>query len=138
MDPNPTSSVEPYTHELRLHHILLVDDDLDLLNLIKEMLELNDYTVSTATNGVEALKTIMSKEVDVIICDLMMPNMAGDMFYLAVERVKPHLCQRFIFLTGYESHPKFGPFLKKINVQVVSKPVTMDKLLSVVYSALTR
>jgi CheY-like chemotaxis protein len=132
------SSPQPIVHELPTHHVLIVDDDVPLLESFKEMLQMNGFRVSTATNGVEALKTVMSQDVDAILCDLMMPNMAGDMFYLAVERTKPRLCRRFIFVTGYENDPKFGPFLKRINAVVLNKPVTMDKLLSTVYSALTR
>jgi CheY-like chemotaxis protein len=140
MDPfNLASQPEPsMVHELATHHILVVDDDAALLEAFQEMLQMNDYRVSTATNGVEALKIVMQRDVDVIICDLMMPTMAGDMFYLAVERTKPNLCHRFIFVTGYENDPKFSPFLKKINAVVLNKPVTMTRLLDSVYLTLTR
>jgi DNA-binding NtrC family response regulator len=136
---NPPEQIEsPVVHDLQIHRVLLVDDDVLLLEAFQAMLEMNDYRVSTATNGVEALKIVMREDVDVIICDLMMPTMPGDMFYLAVERTRPQLCRRFVFVTGYENDPKFGPFLKRIEAVVLKKPVTMDRLLQTVYRALTQ
>ena len=87
------------------------------------------YIVNTAPNGVEALKLIMRHEVDAIICDMMTPHMPGDMFYMAVERVKPNLCARFIFVTSYEGNPKNEAFFKKVNGIVLYKPTTLGKLM---------
>lgn len=107
----------------------MVDDDVEWLELNKELLESHGYTVSTATDGVEALKIIIKQDVDVILCDMMMPNMAGDMFYQAIERTKPHLCRRFIVITGHEGHPKLEAFLKRTKTVVLYKPMNMAKLL---------
>jgi len=121
--------LEEKTHDIRMKHVLVVDDDPDVAESYKEMLQANDYMVTVSPNGVEGLKTIMHMDVDAIFCDMMMPHMAGDMFYLAVERVKPHLCPRFIFVTGYEGNPKFEAFFKKVNGTVLYKPITMGKLI---------
>ena len=113
----------------RIRSILVVDDDVELAMMYKELLGSQGYIVNTAPNGVEALKSIMRYEVDAIICDMMMPHMPGDMFYTAVERVKPHLCQRFIFVTSYEGNPKVEAFFKKVNGIVLYKPTTLGKLM---------
>lgn len=112
-----------------IKHLLLVDDDTVLLSLVKAMLETSGYTVTIASNGVEALKSIMNSDVDAIICDLMMPRMAGDIFYVAVERLKPQLTRNFIFSTGNEGNPKFDEFLKRVKPVLLTKPVTLGKLL---------
>ncbi|MBU6402442.1 MAG: response regulator [Verrucomicrobia bacterium] len=129
MNPEQAASPPSQPLELKVKHILVVDDDVELAQSYKELLESYGYLVTTVPNGVEALKTIMNMDVDAILCDLMMPHMAGDMFYVAVERVKPHLCQRFIFVTAYEGHPQFAPFLKRVNAVALYKPVTLGKLL---------
>jgi two-component system cell cycle sensor histidine kinase/response regulator CckA len=132
---------EQKTHEFKMKHVLVVDDDPDVADSYKEMLQANDYLVTVAHNGVEGLKTVMHLDVDAIFCDMMMPHMAGDMFYLAVERVKPHLCPRFIFVTGYEGNPKFEAFFKRVNGVVLYKPVTLGKLvgtLSVMFSKVSK
>jgi DNA-binding NtrC family response regulator len=126
--PRPQNP-ENITYELRMRHVLVIDDDVQVLESYKEMLQLNDCLVSTFTAGVDALKKIMEADVDAIFCDLMMPTMAGDMFYKAVQRVKPHLCSRFVFITGYEGHPRFAEFIKREKPVVLYKPVTMGKLI---------
>jgi DNA-binding NtrC family response regulator len=129
-----------FTHEANLKHVFLLDDDLEVLDTYAEILMANDCTVSKFTNGVDALKLIMQGEVnvDVIFCDLMMPTMAGDMFYKAVQRVKPHLCPRFVFITGYEGHPRFEEFIKREKPVVLYKPVTPGKLIGTLNVAMQR
>jgi DNA-binding NtrC family response regulator len=121
-----------------MKHVLLIDDDQDVLDSYREMLEANDCLVSAFTNGVDALKRVMEMDVDAIFCDLMMPKMAGDMFYKAIERVKPNLCSRFIFITGYEGHPRFEEFIKREKPVVLYKPVTMGKLIGTLNVVLKR
>ncbi|MFA6547027.1 MAG: response regulator [Limisphaerales bacterium] len=113
----------------RISSVLVVDDDVELAMMYKELLGSQGYIVNTAPNGVEALKLIMRHDVDAIICDMMMPHMPGDMFFTAVERVKPHLCHRFIFVTSYEGNPKIETFFKKVNGIVLYKPTTLGKLM---------
>lgn len=57
--------------------ILVVDDEIHIVELIKYNLETNGYKVYTAHDGKEALKTAEEKSVDLIILDLMMPEMDG-------------------------------------------------------------
>ena len=63
---------------------------------LKEALEIQGYVVTVASNGAEGLKKILATDFSIILCDTVMPNFPGDMFYLAVERVRPRLCQRFV------------------------------------------
>ena len=58
-------------------HILLVEDDMIMLKLMKEALIKNGYTVSTAVDGQEALKIAKKDTPDMVITDLMMPVMDG-------------------------------------------------------------
>ena len=128
-DPNPLSQeVSDEVADLEIKSVLLLDDDLDLSDTLKALLESHNYVVTTAKNGVEGLREVMALDFDVIMCDMLMPAMPGDMFYLAIERIKPHLCERFIFLTGYADNPKVSEFLKKINATVLTKPVTNEEL----------
>src|ERR1700759_1461789 len=87
--------------ELEIKNILLVDDDTELANTLKILLESRHFIVTTVDDGVKALREVMAFDFDVIICDLLMPNMPGDMFYLAVQKTKPELCKRFLFVTGH-------------------------------------
>lgn len=113
----------------RISNILVVDDDVELAMMYRELLGSVGFDVVTAANGVDALNYIMSNLPDAIICDIMMPNMPGDMFYIAVQRVKPELCERFIFVTSYEGNPRIEAFFKANKSFVLYKPVTLDKLM---------
>ncbi len=126
------------TPDLDIKSILLLDDDIDLADTLKLLLESHNYIVTTARNGVEGLHEVMALDFDLIMCDMMMPAMPGDMFFRAVERIKPYLCRRFIFLTGHADKPKVSEFLRSIGALVLYKPVTTDELIQTISFVLKR
>jgi CheY-like chemotaxis protein len=123
--------------ELEIKSILLLDDDVELADTLKLLLESRNYVVTTVKNGVEGLHEVMAFDFDVIMCDMLMPTMPGDMFYLAVQRTKPHLSERFIFITGHSGNPKVDAFLQKTKAAVLYKPVTTDELIRALSIVLT-
>lgn len=56
--------------------ILIVDDEIDIVNMLKDYFKLNDYNVLTATGGIEAIKKA-EKQPDIILLDINMPNVDG-------------------------------------------------------------
>ena len=132
------SSGDDLTQELEITNILLLDDDVELAETLKLLLESRNFIVTTARNGVEGLREAMGMDFDVIICDMMMPRMPGDMFYLAVQKVKPHLCPRFLFVTGNGDDPRTNDFLQRSDGLVIFKPVPSDELLQMISLVLQR
>ncbi len=65
--------------------LLLIDDDPNLILLVKDYLEFRGYEVVTAENGREALEVLEHDIPDMIICDVMMPEMDG---YSLVKHVR--------------------------------------------------
>ena len=61
-------------------HILVVDDSITTRSLEKNILEMAGYEVTTATDGVEALRLLNEKRVDLVVSDIQMPNMDGIVF----------------------------------------------------------
>lgn len=116
--------------------ILLVEDDLMFAEVVKENLETYGYSVTVAGDGVQGLKRVMERDFDIVLCDLMMPNLPGDMFYVAVERVKPQVAKRFIFITGHQNNPKISEFVKKVRALTLFKPFEMHLLLETIQTAL--
>ena len=133
-----TSVPTDETSELEIKSILLLDDDQELANTLKELLESRNYVVTTVSNGAEGLREVMALDFDVIICDMLMPHMPGDMFYMAVQKVKPHLARRFIFITGHQDNPKISEFLKRVNGLVLYKPAPIDELIGMISLVLKR
>ena len=109
--------------------VLIVEDDLELAQIYETLLEGFDYDVTTASDGSLALKRVLAQDMDAVLCDLRMPELDGDLFYSAVERAKPHLCSRFIFITGAAEDPKYQAFLKRVKSPVLHKPVHPAKML---------
>jgi DNA-binding response OmpR family regulator len=112
--------------------ILLVEDDAELAAMLKEFLEAYCYLVSTVANGVDALKAVMERVYELIICDVMMPKLAGDAFYYAVQRVNPALCERFIFITAHGDTQRTQEFLNHVSGMVLLKPFHVDDLLQTI------
>jgi DNA-binding response OmpR family regulator len=137
--PVPTTSdLPPETSELEIKNILLLDDDTELADTLKELLEAHNFVVTTACDGVAGLREVMDVDFDVIICDMLMPGMPGDMFYLAAKTVKPQVADRFLFITGHRGNPKVDDFLKSIEAVVIFKPVLTDELVRMISFVLQR
>jgi CheY-like chemotaxis protein len=112
--------------------VLLLEDDPSFQEIMKEFLEGHGYTVVTVQNGVEGVHEILAHDFEVILCDMMMPTLAGDMFFRAVERMRPHLCDRFIFMTGHRGNPKVNDFIRTVNGTMLAKPFHVDDLLETI------
>ena len=102
--------------------VLIVDDDFAFADMTRMILEEHGYQVELAADGVQGIKKIMVSDYSVILCDMVMPHLAGDMFYTAIERVKPHLCRRFVFVTGHQGDRKVDEFVRKVRGLVLWKP----------------
>jgi len=124
--------------ELEIKNILLVDDDEALADTLKLLLESRNFIVTTSHNGADALREVLAFDFDVIICDMLMPKMAGDMFYLAVQKTKPQMTKRFLFVTGHADNPKVDAFLKSVDGLVVFKPVLTEELVRMISFVLKR
>ncbi len=57
--------------------VLVVDDDKDLRDVVRVVLEHSGFTVSEATNGLEALRKLEARSVDLIVLDVFMPELGG-------------------------------------------------------------
>lgn len=108
--------------------ILILDDDPTLSDVLRDFLEHQNFQVAAVNSGVEGVKLVMGESFDLILCDMVMPNMRGDMFYKAVERIKPQLCKRFIFMTGHQSDKGVNDFVRSIKGLVLWKPFEMHQL----------
>jgi DNA-binding response OmpR family regulator len=135
--PQDVPSKTESRHDIK--SILLLDDDIELADTLKHLLETHNFVVTTVGNGVEGVREIMRFDFDLIMCDMKMPQMPGDMFYFAVQRTKPYLCPRFIFITGYPDKPEVIRFLSGLADGVVlNKPMSDEELIRTISFVLKR
>src|SRR3954469_4831938 len=121
-DLAPASPVEG-TH-LRLHlseaadisrKILLVEDDPAFQEIMRDFLTESGFNVVAVQNGVEGVHEVLASDFEVILCAMMMPTLPGHMFFRAVERMRPPLCSRFVFMTGHRGNQKVNDFINLVN-----------------------
>ena len=119
----------------RKRHVLIVDDNAELAWFFSEILKLHGYEVTAMSDAVLALKHLLSHPTDAVICDLQMPALDGDLFFATVERAKPELVRRFIFVTGLAEDARFQKFVSTVEAPVLRKPVAVETLLAEVERA---
>lgn len=72
--------------DTNLPNLLLVDDDPNLILLVKDYLEFKGYQVCVANNGVQALEIVNRESIEMVICDIMMPEMDGYTFVTEMRK----------------------------------------------------
>jgi DNA-binding response OmpR family regulator len=119
-------------HTLELKAILVVDDDQQLASALQWILADENFLVDVAFDGEEALLKVKAHVYDAVICDLKMPRLRGDEFYIQAKEARPDLADRFIFITGFATDPKIALFLLKHNVKYLIKPFPVPGLIQCV------
>jgi len=116
--------------------ILVVDDELIIAQLITDVLAGDGYDVATASDGLVALEHIGRHEYDLILSDLRMPGLDGLGLYRELERTRPELLRRFIFITGTSAHTDYAGLIGDLPVPILTKPFDMSELQRVVRETL--
>lgn len=124
--------------EKKLGKILVVDDEKDILQIIKYNLELNGYEVQTAENGVDALEKNNKFKPDLILLDIMMPHKDGIQTCLELRANPTNKDTLIIFLTALSDENSEIKGLEVGADDYMSKPIKPKLLVSRVQSALRR
>jgi len=82
--------------------ILLVDDNLDYLRLMRDSLFASGYTVHTAEDGEEACQQLSKYEVDLILSDIRMPRLDGLKLHAFAREMDRYRNTIFIFVSGFK------------------------------------
>ena len=118
--------------------IMVVEDDFALLEGIRELLELTDYRVVPASNGVEALELLDRFRPDLIVSDIMMPEMDGYEFHSKVRERVELLTIPFIFLTARGEKVDIRRGKSEGADDYITKPFDDEDLLVAIGAKLTR
>jgi CheY-like chemotaxis protein len=108
--------------------VLLLEDRGDFREVLRDHLVARSFQVTSVQSGVEGMFEIRKGAFDLIICDMMMPRMGGEMFYWAVTRIRPATARRFIFFTGHRNNPALEFFFQRVKATVLTKPFTLKAL----------
>lgn len=110
--------------------LLIVDDDPDLLSMLKELLEEHKYRVLSAGDGIEALEVLAEHAVDCVISDVRMPRMTGVQL-LAAMRSRGFHGVPLILASGFSDVTRQSAIALGA-IDLLSKPYNFDSLLDLV------
>ena len=127
-DPQPESR-KVQQHEQALKAVLVVDDDQQLASALQWILADENFLVDIAFDGDEAVRKVKVHDYDAVICDVKMPHLEGDEFYLRARELRPTLSDRFIFITGYATDPEIRQFFVANEVKFLVKPFAIAGLI---------
>jgi len=121
----------------RVKKILVVDDNENDRMLLMELLSTNNYDVSEACNGIEALQNVRTSKPDIIISDIMMPEMDGFTLLRELKKNSFSLDIPFIFYTANYVSEKDGELASKLGAsKFILKPADLKELLGEIGSVI--
>ena len=115
--------------------ILVVDDEPAIRELFVDILERFPIQVDTAANGVEAMRKVLHGSYDLVISDMIMPEMDGPTLYRELSRRRPEVLRRFVFTTGDCAGAASNRFLEEVQRPVIPKPIDIRRVVEVVREA---
>lgn len=109
--------------------IVVIEDNPDVRNNLKEILESAGYTVDTAENGEIGLEVLKRTMPDLILCDIMMPELDGYGLLKAVRNSKVLASTPFVFLTAKTAREDLSKGMELGADDYIMKPFTIAELL---------
>ncbi len=106
--------------------VLVVDDEPLVVSSLARNLRGHDVTGAHSAQG--ALELLEAGQFDVVVCDLMMPEMTGMDLHAATRVKHPALASRFIFITGGAFTENARRFANEVQLPLLAKPVDLDAL----------
>ena len=112
-----------------MKHIMLVDDEMHVLRIMKLALEKHGYDISTYSNGQDALDALHKEQPDALITDIQMPRMTGEELCKQIEKVFPERNFLIFVLTSRTEveHREWSASIP--NLRFLEKPVSMRLLM---------
>ncbi len=116
--------------------VLVVDDEQDVAELLKEMLERDGFEVHAAFNGIDALERLRSEEYALVLSDLNMPGLDGKGLFEATKNELPDVVRKIGFITGDTLSKEAERFLEHSGRPYLEKPVSPIELRKLISSML--
>jgi YesN/AraC family two-component response regulator len=120
-----------------LAHILVIDDDEQIRDVLKLMLEHEGYIVDTAENGFEGVNLYKEKGADLVITDILMPGMGGVQTIMELRLISPDV--KVIAISGGDQiAPEY--YLRVIKnlgtLHEMKKPINREELIKAIQTLL--
>jgi DNA-binding NtrC family response regulator len=117
-------------------HILVIDDEPVVLNSCEKILSEEGYTVHTVQTGAEGLQKLAEERFDIVLTDLMMPEISGMEVLARTLELYPDMAM--IMITGYSTVHTAVEAMKIGAYDYIPKPFTIEELVEAVDNALKK
>jgi len=122
----------PRSAKMRRSRILVVDDEPNVCFSLERLLA-KEGDIFTATSAGQALTLIREgQRFDVLLCDLMLPEMDGPALHEHIRGLDPRQAERMVFMTGGVFTVRAREFLETVKNERLSKPFDVDALIALV------
>ncbi len=129
-----TESIKAEVKEIdqSIHHdggtILIVEDEPDLVEILKDMLVSLGFEVLVASDGIMALDEYNKyhSQIDLVISDIIMPKMGGKELYKKLKEVNPQI--KFLFTSGYASTGMYQKYTIDKGMKILNKPFRLREI----------
>jgi FixJ family two-component response regulator len=118
-------------HLVRKPHVLVIDDEVDICELISEELTRRGMKVYCFSNPSEALRSLPSIKLDVIISDIRMPGMNG-LELLKEIRKTHHYFPSILFVSGFSKNAALDQIMDMGAIALLEKPIDMNRLFNLI------
>jgi DNA-binding NtrC family response regulator len=114
--------------------VLVIDDDVEILGVYKELLSGRGFEVTVCSNSSEAIPAVKSRPFDLVVLDIRMPGIEGDDLLPLIKRISPDM--PVIVASAYCDNTNAGYYRGLGAFETVSKPFTHEMILDVVSRAI--
>ncbi|MCB0330515.1 MAG: response regulator [Bdellovibrionales bacterium] len=111
-------------------HLLVVDDEPAVREVVSKTLEEDGYEVTTAADGHEALEYFQAEHFDCVLLDLSMPIMSGNLVFARLKALDPNI--PIVIMSALISDERMLTFSKNSETRFIQKPFKRTELLSLV------
>jgi DNA-binding NtrC family response regulator len=115
-------------------HLMIVEDDGEMRDLLRKVLEKEGYCVSVAADGHEALVLIPQAAIDLVVTDMLMPDDGGLELLQIIRETHPSL--PVIIITAFGDWGSYSRALELGAAAFISKPLKMAELVGAIHTAL--
>lgn len=112
--------------------ILLIEDNVDLAENISELLEKDGYNVQTVFTGEEGLKSVIDFKPDLILCDILLPDINGYTILKQLKKMEGLVLPIFIFITAKSQREDLRKGMVLGAEDYLTKPFTYEELLAAI------
>ena len=114
------------SEDLGVKHILVTDDEDSVRDFVERALNYAGYAVITATNGAEALERLQEQKFDLLLTDIVMPELDG--IALALKAAKDYPDMKILMMSGYANQRQRAHNLDVLAREVISKPFSLEEI----------